>query len=324
MTVRLVPYPMFASPVIVPDQLLLDRLAGDYAATHPAASHEIERFLFGYVPVVVFDRIFAGGAGSDVPGLLWLMHLSGYFGGRWLRGEIVTAQPDAMLASVSIPPSEADFLATVARAQANLAAAAGDDETVLRHARASLFDEPASEEGGMPFPGLTDSFGYNLGYLREILAAPPAGLHAGPEYQIDASGLFGCTYATPRLAVLAELADVQRAVSSAAPPYTELAAELLPLQEAAEPRGRSVWSTGLSVQGFPQREYDQLLDVSSSFLETVQAAALTMLKAVANGDAHAARIGAVANAAMVVWLASYRTGLLDGEGTVELPALRPG
>ena len=35
----------------------------------------------------------------------------------------------------------------------------------------------------------------------------------------------------------------------------------------------AVWSSGLSVQGFSQESYDRLLDVSSSFLEAVQATA---------------------------------------------------
>ena len=93
--------------------------------------------------------------------------------------------------------------------------------------------------------------------------------------------------------MLAELADVQAGLAAGGS-YSQVTAELLPVQEAAVPRGRSVWSSGLSVQGFPQSEYDQLLDVSSSFLETVQATALTMVQALGDRDAAKARRGAVA------------------------------
>ena len=319
MSIELIEYPTFTHRALVADRALLDELADAYVATLGGRPPEMERFLFGDVPVRVFDRIFAGDAAADIASLLWLMYLSGYFGGRWLRGEIARAQPDAPLISFSMAPTEAGFQDMMARAQSGLDAAAADDRTVLDYARSSLLDEPPATEGAEPARGLTDNFGYNLGYMLEILEAPPVGLHSGPEYQVESSGLFGCTYATTRLAILSDLAPVQAAVSAGAEPFAALTRELLPLQEAAVPRGRSVWSTGLSVQGFPQKEYDQLLDVSSSFLETVQAAALTMVQAAAVGDARQARTGALANATMVVWLASYRDGLLNGEGEITLP-----
>lgn len=74
------------------------------------------------------------------------------------------------------------------------------------------------------------------------------------------------------------------------------------------------------MQGFGQRAYDQLLDVSSSFLETVQATALTMAEAHVTADADAARVGAAAAAAMDVWLPAYMAGLVNGAGPIELPA----
>ena len=44
-------------------------------------------------------------------------------------------------------------------------------------------------------------------------------------------------------------------------------------------RGRAVWSSGLSVQGFPQEEYEQLLELSAYFLQGTQAAALAAVLA---------------------------------------------
>ncbi len=117
-------------------------------------------------------------------------------------------------------------------------------------------------------------------------------------------------------------ADLQAALNSDRPPDPALVAELVPIQEAAIPRGTAVWSGGLSVQGFSQQSYDQLLDVSSSFLETVQATALVNVRAVADGDVDAARTGLVAEAAQIVWLEAYIAGLTNGEGEIELPAFR--
>jgi hypothetical protein len=318
MPVRIGSYPIFPTPLMSADQGLIDQLAAEYTSSLGGAEPEMSRFLFGHVPVWVFDRIFAG---DDVPvaSLNWLLQLSGYFGGRWLRGEIEKAQPDAMLNLVDITPAAEKFAATMDRAGKGIAASRADDGAVLDYAVWCMHDEPSGVEGVPALQGLTDNFGYNKGYMLEILAAPPAGLTSGPEYQVSGVGLFDCTYASPRLAVLATLADVQSALVRAEGVYADIVRELKPIQDLAEPRGRSVWSTGLSVQGFPQREYDQLLDVSSSFLETVQATALTMVKARVERDATLARRGAIANAGMIIWLAAYMDGLLHGAGAKVLP-----
>ena len=109
-SVELADHPLFDEEVLVPDHALLDGYAADYASSLDAPP-EMERFLFGQVPVSVFDEIFAGDVSADdAAGHLWAMHLSGYFGGRWLRGEIAGAQPDAPLVGFSQEPT-AEWLA---------------------------------------------------------------------------------------------------------------------------------------------------------------------------------------------------------------------
>lgn len=318
--VALASYPYWDNDVAAEAPAALDELAVAYVASLDAAEEpQMERFLFGSLPVSVFDDVFAGATPERRRELMWLMHLSGYFGGRWLRGEIAAAQPDAPLVGFSNPPTEAAFASTVERAAQRLAALDGDEAGILAAARDSLFDTPPAEEGGDPIRGLTDSFGYNRGYMEEILRSPPEGVEASPRFDVDCDGLFACVYASPKLAVLDELAEFQALLNSDDPPDAELVAELLPVQEAAIPRGVGVWSGGLSVQGFSQESYDQLLDVSSSFLETAQAAALINARAVAEGDVDAARTGLVAEAVTIVWLDAYIAGLTNGEGDIELP-----
>lgn len=319
-TISLPEYPSWPSEVAVPDQALLDAIATDYAATVDGAP-EIERFLFGNAPVVAFDRIFEDPTSPDVPGLIWVLYLSGYFGGRWLRGEIATAQPNAPVIAVSVEPSENTFRAGEGRAQQALDAAAGPDAALLDYAESSMFDLPPPPGSTNPIRGLTDNFGYNQGYMLEILEAPPEGLATPDQYRITCERLLWCDYASPKLAAVERfraasdrLADPADAVAAA------LAARLLPIEQAAVPRGRSVWSTGLSVQGFSQKSYDQLLDVSSSFLETVQVTANAMVQGILEADTEAARAGAVANAAMIVWLGAYYAGLLDGSDPIVLPS----
>ena len=68
--------------------------------------------------------------------------------------------------------------------------------------------------------------------------------------------------------------------------------------------------------------YDQLLDVSSSFLETVHATGLTMIRSVIEENADQARRGSVADAAMTIWLSAYMVGLLNGKGDKVIPKFK--
>src|SRR5262249_3370788 len=86
----------------------------------------------------------------------------------------------------------------------------------------------------------------------------------------------------------------------------------VPIQEAAIARGRAVWDGQLDVQGFTQDAYVQLLDISSAFLETVQATALATVRAVAEPNDIVGRQAATANAMLTLWLRSYLVGLMDG------------
>ena len=319
MTVTLTDHPMFPTDVMTADLKVLESLAADHLLALDGSAPEMERFLFGDVPVQVFSDIFGRHGRFDPAVGRWLLHLSGYFGGRWLHGEIAVAQPDAPLVGFSLEPTVEGFDAAMAHATRAVDASHASDAAAIDFAHVSLFDTPAGSPDESPVPGLTDSFGYNAGYNLEILAAPPTGSVAAPEYAVECTGLLRCSYASPKLEVLAKLEAVADALNGGDDAYSTLASMLRPVQDAAIPRGRSVWSTGLSVQGFGQRAYDQLLDVSSSFLETVQATALTMAEAHVTADADAARVGAAAAAAMDVWLPAYMAGLVNGAGPIELP-----
>lgn len=318
-TVEVPEYPFSDDPAIALDREALDGYATQYAST--TAEPDGERFLFGWLPVELFDRILAGddGTGEDALGILYV---SGYFGGVWLRGAIDRAQPGtSALANVRTAPSQDELTETVALARAALDAAAGTDDEALAHAEASLFPRPGTE-AGFTGDGLAQGFGYNQGYLLQILEAPPEGLQTPPEYAVTCGGPLSCRYASPRLDALRELADVEAALrDGSSPAYAELARRIAAEQDAFVPRGRAVWSGGLSVEGFGQRDYETLLDVSSSFLEALQATALTAARATAERDAEAGRRAAIANAAMTVWLRAYTTGLVEGRTPPELPTL---
>jgi hypothetical protein len=317
--VQLTEYPFFEGTAMAPDTTLLDELATEYVHRQERAGNDapvMTRFLFGDVPVVLFDRIFTTSDPLALPlsSYLWLYHLSGYYGGLWLRGELLRSGHNTMIANVNLPQDEEQFAAEVADARAVLDRAARSD--VLAYNEESLFDRPNPEQPAAPIRGLVDLFGYNQGYLLQIAERPPAGLTTPDDLVVcpadPADGPLFCTYRTSRLAALATFERAAAKLRDRDGPYAPLADRIAPVQKPGIARGRTVWDGQLDVQGFEQEPYEQLLDISSAFLETVQATALATVQAVAERDASLGRQAAVANAMMSVWLRSYIVGLTDG------------
>ncbi len=299
--------------VVAYDDAAMEALAAAYLRQLPDGSQDDwKRFLFGWVPVQVFDGILTPGSiAIPPPGFLHLLFESGYWGGAWLRSVLRAAQPDGMLSKVGFPPDRAALEAAGAKARAALEVAAGDDETVLAHALAHLAEHVAG-------------FGYNLGYLLEIVEFPPEGAPDRGGFVREA-GLLQADYATPRLNTTAALRPVAEHLDAAnLEAWSALADEIGPARDAEFARGRQVWSTGLSAQGLDAEDYDQLLDVSASFLEVMQATAVTTCQAVVEGDAEAARRAAVATAGIAPWLAAYGAGLMDAARDADTASAWPG
>lgn len=257
------------------------------------------RFLFGWLPTRLFDTVLGSDSpGVPPPGYLYALYASGVIGGWWLRRELRAAQPEGMLASVAVEPTRETYDAHVAKAREALDSAAGSDDEAIAHAEAAL-------------PAHVDAFGYNLGYLLEIVELPPADAPTRDGF-VRAGSLLWAEYDEPRLAALPPLRVVADHLET--PPdarWEETAEGLLERQGEEEARGRQVWSSGLSAEGLSDEAYTQLLDVSGSFLEVIQATALTAAQAVAARDAQAARRAAVAAAGLSPWLGGYGLGLLD-------------
>lgn len=322
-------YPYFPGTIIVEDQRLLDSLAASYAKQRGRQPLEMTRFLFGEVPVTLFDRIFATrNPATTLPigSYLWLFHLSGYFGGVWLRSELVKTGKNPTIAGVSIAQTQQAFNSQAAKAQAVLDAASGDGPAVLAYNRASLFDQPDPDNPARPVRGLADTYGYNEGYLLQIVEKPPEGLTPRARFVVcpsdPASRPLSCSYATTELQAVKTYDPVSKKLASGKGAYAGLKSEIVPVQQSAIERGRRVWDGALNVQGFSQEAYTQLLDISSAFLETVQATALSTVEAVAQADVAVGRRAATANACMSTWLASYTVGLIDGRPDRALPTFR--
>jgi hypothetical protein len=324
-TVELTEYPYFAGTMMTPDPALLEQLASQYCARNDNGEPVMTRFLFGDVPVVLFDRVFDAADPALLPlgSYLWLYHLSGYYGGLWLRGELLKSGHNRMIENVNLPPTEEQFIAEVGDAKTILDRAAGSD--VLSYSEESLYDQPNPDNEQTPIRGLVDLFGYNEGYMLQIAEKPPAGLVTPADLVVcpdPVDGPLFCEYQTNRLGALRTFDPVARKLQARSGTYGALADKIAPVQAPGIARGRMVWDGQLDVQGFEQDAYEQLLDISSAFLETVQATALATVQAVAEHDEHVGRQAATANAMMAVWLRSYIVGLTDGRA-IALPTFGP-
>jgi hypothetical protein len=321
-------HPFFAGTTMREDAGLLSSLARAHLREQGDRPVAMARFLFSYVPVTLFDGVYAtGDPAHELPvgSYLWLFHLSGYFGGVWLRAELERTGKNDAIAGFSAPQDEAGFRAEVAKADAALEAASGPDEGVLEYAEASLFDQPPPTGATQPEHGLVDTFGYNQGYLLQILDEPPVGVAAPAGFVScppdPATRPLFCEYATSRLRALQRFDAVSEALAAGRSGYAELSAQIPPLQRSGIARGRQVWDGVLNVQGFSKEAYGQLLDISSAFLETVQATALAAACAVGEEHVVTGRQAATANALLGVWLTSYLAGMTDGRPDRALPVL---
>ncbi len=319
-------YPFFDGTTMRESPKLLDSLARKYQRAQAGDELVMTRFLFSYVPVSLFDRIFATSDPVDelpIGPYLWLFHLSGYFGGVWLRGELVRTGHNAALSGYSEPQTEAGFTAQVAKADTVLDAARSSNKLVVAYNEESLFDKENAEDPEMPERGLIDTFGYNEGYLLQIVDAPPAGLTTPPDFvQCPANAADSplvCGYSVGRLKALRTFHPVAQKLAERKGAYADLAEQIAPLQAAGIERGRGVWDGLLNVQGFSQEAYEQLLDISSAFLETVQATVLASVQGAAESNASVGRRAATANAMLKLWLASYLIGITDGRPGRALP-----
>jgi hypothetical protein len=316
---NLPPYPFFANlqSVMTEDRALLDRLLAAYAHQTPAASQNPIDFLSHYVPVYVFERTLQPSGAND-PALstqLWLMHLAGYFGGVWLR----TAFVNAGVPRGAFPVAEASFAAVVARISAALAAFTGNNAGALTYAEASL--------RGANLQGLTDSYGYNSGYLDQILtgARPTNATAPAGYFTYDPAELYNGFYCVTEIRPLDKWR--RHAAKAAARPGSRYSAivqgaggaDTLPaIQLAGVSRGKFVWAPGnqlnLTITNFDQATYGLLLVTSAYFLQSIQATGLSALAAASVGNADWARAAVRSNAMTVPYGGSYGVGLFDGTG----------
>ena len=321
--INLPPYPFFDNlrTVMTEDLALLNRLVNAYARTTPAATQNPIDFLSRYVPVYVFEQTLRPSESDDqsLPTLLWLMHLAGYFGGVWLRDAFIRFPvPGSPNPRPGAPPTASSFDTVVTGINAALTAFSGDDAGAIAYAEGSL--------RGAPLQGLTDSYGYNAGYLDQILTgSKPTNAKAPAGYfTYHDTVLFDGTYGIKEIQPLDNWRRrTEQAASQPGSRYAQIVngaggADALPaIQSAGVARGKATWSPQnvfLAITNYDQPTYNLLLVTSVYFLQCIQATGLAALAASAVGNADWARSAVRSNAMTVPYGGSYGVGLFDNTG----------
>jgi hypothetical protein len=330
MKVILPEHPSPQSDLAEAGQDYLDGLATAYVcALSGNETADDARFMYGYAPISAFNEIVDGRL-DNIKKIRWMLFVSGHFGGVWLHGGLGRTETDGGTADGGVsdgggmPDMDGGLLNADGIARAAEAAAAGTDEELFEYNLKSL------TEFLLPNLGIASNFGYNKGYLLEIVERPPPGC-APPDGFVKCDGLLWCEYAAQRIPALAGLRDAANKLNESDGRWRGLrdgvagGTGVKEAQEATEPLGHQVWEGILSREGMEQGFYLGLLDVSASFLEAVQAAGLFAAKGYAQKDAQAGRTSAMIQSALAFWLASYMGAFMGGSeaASADLPRIVP-
>ncbi len=309
MRAELPEFPFVESALAKAGQTYLDELATAYVCSlGEGEAINDAYFFYSYAPLESFNRIVAGDT-VHLPEMRWVLHLSGHFGGIWLQSGL---NPDAEDDGEG-GEGGGGFLDAERIAGEAMTALEGSDEDLFAYNKKSLL------AGIFPDLGIASNFGYNTGYLLEIYESPPASLEP-PSNFIECEGLLWCDYATARLEALSTLSATSGKLSTDGNRWEELRDGVRTAQAGGENMGRNVWGGFMSKDGLTQDFYIELLDVSSSFVEAVQATGLLAAQGYAESDADAGRTSAQMQSALAYWLGSYMSAFGGGGGSdVELP-----
>lgn len=318
--VELPPFPFDGDGVAVRGEDLLDALATDYVCgLAPGEPIDSDYFIMGYAPIAGFNRIIDEDL-EDLQKLRWIFHLSGYFGGLWLHAALNPNQESGD------PPDGWGLIDSVKLAKEAEAAIAGGPDTLLKYGKDTLF------KFIFPSLGMASDFGYNKGYLLEIVERPPAGL-TPPLGFVACNGLLWCEYVDQRVPALLALQATSQSLTNDDGRWKELREGsflnvldgVAKSESSGDSMGRLVWGTFMKKEGLTADSYARLLDVSASFLEVVQAAALFSAKGYAEQEMSSSRTGAYLQSGIAFWLASYMKAFPTGQGsTPDLPKLVGG
>ena len=286
-------YPFFENDAIeVSDDALMEA-AFHYCNT--VGDADAVDFFLGYLPINALDTACAGAGEAEQ--LMGSLYLSGYFGGVWLRDKL-----DGVEAGLADDETDWGLLKPLFKTLAKLTANRLEDA-----------DAPDAEAITAAKDGLNALlllYGYNRGYLEQIIDVPPPGL-SSPEGLLECADahVLDCAIATSHaMPNAAAYDDANDALASPVGAKWQEMEELLEIAENAIGSGEGVWES-ISIDKLDAAGYDVLLDLSAGYLRTGQAASFAGMTAYAQDDADAARCSILMNAGVTLWSGAYFMGL---------------
>jgi hypothetical protein len=291
--------PNFMNHTVRVDPARMQKMAQDYQ-TAKGKDATAEDFMFAAMPEQIFKSILYEGIDlKEMPSDLGLLYWSGFQGGVWLNSIMKSDQgrgvgPAGMIRAFKIPALL--YINNMCKQRLDL---------ITRGSRRQKADALDKSLGS-----LISSYGYNRGYLLEIMKHPPQG-YTVPDDFFVCKGLIDCKYGPGDIYNLqALLLPPREQLNNPTQPYwidfKKRFSEKLP---KAMDQGKGVWKNIMADKEFSAGSYQALLDISAEFLminETVMLAAVT---AVATIDEQGMDRVLMADAAFRVWLIGYMAGL---------------
>lgn len=290
--------PKFMAGVLEVDQARLQRLARDYEWSRTGQGTS-EDFLFAYLPKMIFSALlFQSNDTQQLQSDLGLLYYSGVQGGVWLNRVLADKGgkgigPGGLVLAMKLPALL--YINNMCKQRLGLVQK-GSPEQKRGQAEKSL-------------DTLIYSYGYNKGYLLEILKHPPEGSKVPDDY-LACSGMLDCSYSRTDLSLLDPVLSIREKIERPTGPewvaVNKMMSEKLP---GAEKRGSEVWSKIMADREFSPGAYKQLIDISAEFLVINEAIMLATASAIANQDEAGLSRALVADSALRVWLIGYMIGL---------------
>ena len=306
--IELPPYPFWPNDAFVVDEAQLTDLATAYCAAHPGDA-DARSFFMGEMPLSAFDLVYAPPADAvDSRVLMGDLYLSGYFGGLWLRDLLAFARRSATAEDFSRLKPIFELLAAYTAAQEELSAG-GTAAAILNQARLHV-------------PLLIFIYGYNLGYLEQIIAHPPAGVPS-PTDVLVCGGDVWLDCDSPGLE-WPFLSRYDAAIDKLLDPPDDRWEEMAKIDGRAAffaAQGRLVWNI-IDISQLAADDYLLLVDLSLNFLLASKAAALGHMTAWADELPAEGRDSLLVDAGMIVWAGSYFMGLASPAPAGTFPVLQ--
>ena len=299
------PYPFWDNDAFAINEQKIATLAAEYCEEKGADADSAD-FFYHALPQAAFAALHDGVDGELAKTYMGDLYLSGFFGGVWL---VSVLHPG--IDKDAGPFDRLDWLfdgiAGIVAGQMTLVYGGTDGEIVTgagKHARL-----------------MTPLYGYNRGYVEQVLASPPDGVQA-PQGVLECGTrtVFDCRAPIFEPTFASDYDGVLDALIVPTNPRWEEMAAVAEKAERSVNVGSFIWDY-LPLSNLTEEAYFQLIDLSLSFLMISKVSALGNMAAYSDAVPETGRRTLAVDTGMMAWAGSYFLGLRGGYISDEVPEL---